>query len=38
MEIRRGDKDPTMLNANLIAVTYSLIPDEEKQKIQQKKK
>lgn len=38
MEIKKGDKDPTMLNANLTAVTYSLIPEEEKKKIQQKKK
>lgn len=38
MEIKKGDKDPTMLNMNLIAVTYSLIPEEEKKKIQQKKK
>lgn len=37
MEIKKGDKDPTMLNANLTAVTYSLIPEEEKKKIQQKK-
>ncbi len=38
MEIKKGDKDPAMLNMNLIAVTYSLIPEEEKKKIQQKKK
>ncbi|MGB9710734.1 MAG: type 4a pilus biogenesis protein PilO [Thermodesulfovibrio sp.] len=38
MEIKKGEKDPTMLNANLTAVTYSLIPEEEKKKIQQKKK
>lgn len=38
MEIKKGDKDPTMLTVNLTAVTYSLIPEEEKKKIQQKKK
>jgi len=38
MELKKGDKDPTVLNANLTAVTYSLIPEEEKKKIHQKKK
>ncbi len=33
MELKRGDKDPTMLNANIVAVTYSLIPEEEKKKV-----
>lgn len=38
MELKRGDKDPTMLNANLVAVTYSILPEEEKKKQQQGKK
>lgn len=33
MELKRGEKDPAMLNANIVAVTYSLIPEEEKKKI-----
>ncbi|MCS7215614.1 MAG: type 4a pilus biogenesis protein PilO [Thermodesulfovibrio sp.] len=37
MEIKKGDKEPTILNMNLTAVTYSLIPEEEKKKMQQKK-
>lgn len=34
MEIRKGEKDPTLLTVNLTAVTYSLIPKEEKKKAQ----
>lgn len=35
LELKRGDKDPTMLNASIVAVTYSLIPEEEKKKTKQ---
>ncbi|GAB6184051.1 type IV pilus inner membrane component PilO [Thermodesulfovibrio hydrogeniphilus] len=38
IELKKGDKDPTTLSSNLVAVTYSLIPEEEKKKIQEKKK
>ncbi|MEN2994323.1 MAG: type 4a pilus biogenesis protein PilO [Thermodesulfovibrio sp.] len=38
MEIKKGEKDPTMLNISLTAVTYSLIPEEEKKKIQKAQK
>lgn len=37
IEFKKGDKEPTLLNVNLIAVTYSIIPDEEKQKIKSQK-
>jgi len=38
MELKKGDKDPTMLTANLVAATYSVLPEEEKKKQQGKKK
>ncbi len=38
IELKKGDKDPTILSSNIIAVTYSLIPEEEKKKLQEKKK
>ncbi|MEJ5227531.1 type 4a pilus biogenesis protein PilO [Thermodesulfovibrio sp.] len=38
MEIKSGEKDPVMLTATMTAVTYSLIPEEEKKKIQEQKK
>jgi len=38
MELKKGDKDPTMLIANLVAATYSILPEEEKKKQQGKKK
>ncbi len=38
IELKKGDKDPTTLSSNIVAVTYSLIPEEEKKKLQEKKK
>lgn len=38
MEIRQGDKDPVMLTANITAVTYSMIPEEEKKAKKEEKK
>ena len=38
IELKRGDKEPTLLSAHLVAVTYSLIPEEEKEKLKGQKK
>ena len=38
IELKRGDKEPTLLFAHLVAVTYSLIPEEEKEKLKGQKK
>lgn len=38
IELKRGDKEPTLLNVHLTTVTYSIIPEEEKQKLKGQKK
>lgn len=38
IELKRGDKEPTLLNVSLVAVTYSVIPEEEKEKLKSQKK
>lgn len=38
IEMKSGQGEPTFLNVNLVAVTYSIIPDEEKKKLKEQKK
>mgnify|MGYP001043973369 CR=1 FL=1 len=38
IEMKSGQAEPTFLNVNLVAVTYSIIPDEEKKKLKEQKK
>lgn len=38
MDIKKGDRDPTLLNISMVAATYSLIPEEEKKQQKEKKK
>lgn len=37
IDFKKGEKDPAFLTVNLIAVTYSIIPEEEKEKLKGKK-
>lgn len=37
IDLKKGEKEPTLLNVHLIAVTYSIIPEEEKQKLKAQK-
>lgn len=37
IELKKGEKEPTSLSVSLIAVTYSIIPEEEKQKLKGQK-
>lgn len=37
IDLKKGEREPTLLNVHLIAVTYSIIPEEEKQKLKAQK-
>lgn len=38
INFKKGEKEPTLLTVHMIAVTYSLIPEEEKSKLKVQKK